>query len=255
MTRYSWNNFNKKIRRSIEQPHCAGSFGVQGPDSGMRLVVGRSGTHQKGERVQIELLVDLEDGIIADAKYQAFGPPSLIAASEGVCAIVLRKNYDQAKRIKADLIDLEFRDKRQEAAFPPSAYVHLNAVLEALEDAADKCLDIPIADGYVAPPEQMHEHSLEKGESLYPGWLDMDKVKKIAIIESVVETDIRPYVELDAGGVKIVDITNEKEILIAYQGACTTCYSSTGSTLSAIQQILRAKVYDDIIVIPQLASS
>ncbi len=49
-----------------------------------------------------------------------------------------------------------------------------------------------------------------------------------------------------------VDFINEKEVLISYEGSCTTCHSSTGSTLSAIQQILKSRVHPTLFVTPQL---
>lgn len=254
MMRYPWLSFNKKLRRALEQPQCSGSFSSIEARSGMRLAVGEEGSRERGVYVRIELLVDLEDGIIADAKFQAFGPPSLIVAAEGICILALRKNYDQARRISAELIDLEFREKKQESAFPGSASQDLNAVLSALEHAAKKCLDIPIADGYIAPPPQMQRHSQgERAEALYPQWLEIEKPQQLAIIEKVIAEEIRPYIELDAGGINIQDVKGY-EILIAYQGSCTSCYSATGSTLSAIQQILRTKIHEEIVVIPDLAS-
>jgi NifU-like protein len=55
---------------------------------------------------------------------------------------------------------------------------------------------------------------------------------------------------LDAGGVTVVNLINDKELLISYQGACTSCYSSIGATLSYIQQVIRAKIHPDITVVP-----
>ena len=70
--------------------------------------------------------------------------------------------------------------------------------------------------------------------------------EKFSIIEQVVQTEIRPYIELGPGGIQIIDLSNSHQLTIAYEGSCTSCHSATGSTLSAIQNILQAKVYHEI---------
>jgi NifU-like protein len=196
------------------------------------------------------LLVDEADGIIADAKFEAFGPTALIGAAEVACELLIRKNYDQAKRLSADLIDRQVRDKNEENAFPNDVSVYLNLVLLAIEEAVKQCMDIPLSDVYVASPII----SPNESNGGYPGWKELSQKQKLALIEEVIANDIRPYIELDAGGVQVVDLIDDRELIIVYQGSCTTCYSATGSTLTAIQQILRGKISPDLIVTPRLTA-
>lgn len=72
------------------------------------------------------------------------------------------------------------------------------------------------------------------------------------VIEEVMKEEIRPYIELDGGGVEVINLLNNREVIIAYEGSCTSCFSSTGATLSYIQQTLRAKVHPELIVIPNI---
>lgn len=250
-TPYPWASYSKKLNAKIESPKFSGSFSPQeAKDKGMRLVIGREGQTSEGNAVTFYLLVDESDGVIADVKFQAFGASSLIGAAEGASELLIRKNYDQARRISAELIDRQLRDRNEENAFPPEAGAYLNLVLTAIEDAANQCTDIPFADTYTTPP--MIFETTEHGE--YPGWKELTKQEKIAIIEEIINREIRPYIELDAGGVQILDLSEDHQLLIAYQGSCTSCHSATGSTLNAIEQILQAKVYPDIKVVPDLSS-
>ncbi len=89
-------------------------------------------------------------------------------------------------------------------------------------------------------------------EGGYPGWEELPLKKKIAVIEEVLNQDVRPYIALDAGGVEVLNLLNDKEVVIAYQGACTSCYSSVGTTLSYIQQVLRNKVHPSLSVTPNV---
>ena len=209
----------------------------------MRLVAGREG------KVCLYWLVDEADGVIADAKFQAFGPVGLIAAAEIASELVLRKNYDQASRISAELLDQHLRDKKETPAFPKECHTYLNQVLTAIDKAVYQCLDIPFAATYETTPIERDFPEIPGG---LPGWEEMPDNQKIQLIEEVIEKEIRPYIELDAGGVKVVEFKARHEVHISYEGACTSCHASTGSTLSAIQQILKMRLHPSLVVIPRL---
>ncbi len=199
----------------------------------MRLCQGAGG---KECTATLSLLIDEEDGIIADTTFEAFGPPSLHEALEATCKLLLRKNYFQARRLSAELIEKELSTEVEDA--------YLNLIIDAIDAATEGCMDIPIEDLYVAPPE------MEGGERVvYPNWENLSDDQKKGIIAEVIERDIKPYVELDAGGVEVVKV-EENRVTIVYSGNCTSCFSATGATLDAIGNILRHKVYPDLMVIP-----
>ena len=250
---FPWSRYSKKLVAKIEKPRCIGFFTKdQSEERGMRLAIGEQGRVKDGNSVQLYWLVDLDDGIIVDARFQVYGQSALIGAAEIACELCIGKNYDQAKRISADLIDKQVRDKSDEPAFPKETSPHLNLILNAMESASEQCIDIKLADNYIAPPAP-----LDFGETLeggYPGWAELSTEKKLALIEEVIARDIRPYIELDSGGVQAINLINNTEVIIAYQGSCTSCFSATGTTLSYIQQVLRAKVHPSLSVEPDLTT-
>ena len=239
-----WELFSKKLREKIDHLRFVGFFTEQvAREKHMRLVTGRDGD------LCFYWLVDESDGVIADVKFQAFGPIALIAAGEIASELVLRKNYDQASRISADLLDQHVRDRKDHPSFPPQVHKYLNQAISAIEQAVSQCLDIPYTADYDLTPI---EHDFGEIPGGIPGWEDFPTGQKLKIIEEVIDKEIRPYIELDAGGVKVLQLKEEREVLISYEGSCTTCHSSTGSTLTAIQQILRARVHPGLVVIPEL---
>ncbi len=249
---FPWYRYSKKLANKIAQPRNAGYFTKEESEArAMFLADSSDGSLDEGNCVHLYWLVDTDDGIIVDARFQAFGQSALIGAAEAACELLIGKNYDQAKRVNADLIDRQVRDKSDEPAFPREAYPHLNLVLSAIESAAEKCTFIPFASTYTAPPVPTGAGN-EIVEGGYPGWIDLPLKKKIAVIEEVLDRDVRPYIELDAGGVHVLNLLNDKEVIITYSGACTSCYSSIGTTLSYIQQILRNKVSSSLTVTPNL---
>lgn len=250
---FPWSRYSKKLNAKIDRPRCAGFFTKeQSEERGMRLAYGQEGAIEDGNFISFYWLVDPDDGVIVDARFQLYGQSALIGAAEAACELMVGKNYDQARRISTELIDKQVRDRPDVPAFPKETSPHLNLVLEAIDKAAEQCLDIPLAPNYVAPPAPRDIGEILEGG--YPGWENLTKGQKVALIEEIIARDIRPYIELDAGGIQVLDLINGNELSIAYQGSCTSCFSATGTTLSYIQQVLRGKVHPSLVVVPDLSN-
>lgn len=251
---FPWVRYSKKLKTKIESPRSVGIFTAEEAEArAVRLASAASGSVHDGNAIRLFWLVDKDDGIIIDAKFQVYGQSALIGAAEIVCELLVGKNYDQARRISADLIDKQVRDRADTPAFPKETNPHLNLVLEAIDACAEQCMDIPFADTYVSAPVPSNIGEVLPGG--YPGWKELTLKKKIAVIEQVLDQDVRPYIALDAGGVTVLNLLNDKELVITYQGSCTSCYSAIGTTLSYIQQVIRAKVHPDITVVPDMPAS
>lgn len=251
ITPFPWSRYSQKLMAKIDNPRCSGAFtqeDAEGRD--MRFAEGAEGHVRDGNMVSFTWLVDKDDGIIVDSKFQVFGQSALIGAAEVACELLVGKNYDQARRLTAELIDKQVRDRSEIPAFPKETYPHLNLILGAIENAAEQCSDLPLPSAYVSAPVPKDIGEVLEGG--YPGWKEFTLKQKIGLIEEVLDRDIRPYIALDAGGVVVLNLINDRELVIAYQGSCTSCYSSIGTTLSYIQQIMRAKVHPDIVVVPEI---
>lgn len=240
----AYEKLGKKVRN---RTHHLRFFGVfteeESLEKGMRLVLGRE------DGLTLYFLVDESDGVIADAKYQVYGSIFDMIAAEVLSELVIRKNYDQASRVSADLIDQHLRDEKSRPAFPEEGYGALNKVISALDHAVSLCLDIPCQTTYERTPIEKDFPEIPGG---VPGWDSFSDQERLGLIEGVIEQEIRPYIELDAGGVRVLEFKNGGELHIAYEGSCTSCHSATGSTLSAIQHILRARLNPSIVVIPKI---
>lgn len=248
---FVWSRYSRKVQIRIETPYSVGSFEEsQAEGRDLFLAVGSAGSVVDGARVDFYWLVDKTDGVIIDARFQVYGTSSLVGASEVAIELLIGKNYDQAKRISADLIDTHARDRRDIPAFPPETFSSLNLVVDAIEAASERCKHLPLAINYVAPPVTGHEIQVVEGG--YPNFRALTLPQKLAVINQVMDKEVRPYVQLDAGDVTVLNFVEPNEVSIAYSGSCTSCHSSTGATLSYIQQILRAQIDPELNVIPEL---
>lgn len=247
---FPWAVYGQKLTRKICRPCFAGYFDEsEAKERKLRLAVGKAGLLEDGNFITLYWLLDPQDGVIIDCRFQVFGQSALIGGAEIACEILSGKNYDQAKRLSADLLEQQVQEKGKKRGFPPETYPHLNLVLEAIDHAAMQCTDIPFALNYVAPPKPLKEH---EGGDGYPGWESLEEGQKIAVIEEVLNSEVRPYIAMDAGGIEVLELTSDFQLKIAYQGNCTSCLSSVGATLSFIQHTLRSRVCVKLTVIPQL---
>lgn len=247
---FPWFRYSRKLKSKILKPRNVGFFTAEdAKNRGMRLAVGVEGSIKDGNAVSLYWLVDPDDGVIVDSKFQVFGQSALIGAAEAACEVLVGKNYEQARRLSAEILDREMRDQSDQPAFPWETSPHLNLVIGAIEEAAEQCTDISVPQTYEAPPAPKPGEVLEGG---YPGFDELPDDQKKRVIEDVLDHEIRPYIALDGGGVDVVKFEGGRKVFIAYQGNCTSCMSSVGATLSYIQQTLRNLVHPEIIVIPEL---
>lgn len=209
----------------------------------MRLCTGYEES-QAGDRFKLFILVDKADGIIADIRFQIFAKSSFYLVLEALCELVLLKSYVQAQKVSAALIESKLK-KDLKKPLPKGCDEAINLSLFALDEALRGCTDIAVEDQQLMTP-------LENGDVLYevPNWMHLNIKDQLIILEEVIAKDIRPYIELDEGGIEIISLKEGIFLTIGYKGACSTCHASTGSTLTAIQQILRSKVFPALVVIP-----
>lgn len=66
-------------------------------------------------------------------------------------------------------------------------------------------------------------------------------------INQVLETQVRPALAGDGGGLEVVGLQGSN-LTIRYQGACGTCPSAIQGTLAAIQNLLRAEIDENLTV-------
>lgn len=50
---------------------------------------------------------------------------------------------------------------------------------------------------------------------------------------------VRPYLEADGGGISLVDITDEMDVLVELHGACTSCSMSSMTMKAGVESTIR----------------
>lgn len=76
---------------------------------------------------------------------------------------------------------------------------------------------------------------------------------RIIAIETAIDNTVRQFLIMDGGDIDILSVKekgDEFEVYISYLGACSSCSSSGGGTLLAIENALKDKLHPNIRVIP-----
>src|SRR5262245_6144394 len=102
---FYWSQYSKKVALRIETPYCLGRFSKQeAQERSLHFAKAVLNSIEEEYALELTWLVDPEDGVVVDARFLAFANSALIAALEASRELVIGKNYDQCKRLTAELI-------------------------------------------------------------------------------------------------------------------------------------------------------
>ena len=77
----------------------------------------------------------------------------------------------------------------------------------------------------------------------------MNDVEKYEAIEALFDKAIRPALMSDGGNIEL-DLVKGNEVIVSFEGACGSCPSSAGATLTGIERAIQQNVFKEAVVIP-----
>ncbi|SPN73973.1 Fe-S cluster assembly protein NifU,NifU-like N terminal domain [Chlamydia serpentis] len=242
-----WSTLSSKVMKKFLAPHCAGTFSEEEAElKNAHLIIGKQGHKLMGNSLTFYWLVDKQNGIILDAKFQYFGHPYLIPLAETTCNLVAGKSYSEAYKLTVDDIDRSLRTQIQEPALPKDSLSLYHFVIDALDAAVEQCLEIPLEDGSFPLEEASFSPNFEDADPYNQSdWDALTHEQKLYALRNTIEQKIGPYIAMDGGQVTVESL-EDLVVTIAYSGNCSACPSSLGSTLNSIGQLLRAYIYPEL---------
>ncbi|RPI37686.1 MAG: Fe-S cluster assembly protein NifU [Nitrospiraceae bacterium] len=270
--------YTDKVKNAFLHPRNAGE--IADADA-----VGEVGSIVCGDALKIFLKIDKETGKITDAKFQTFGCASAIASSSALTEMVKGKNLDEASRItNKDIADHlgGLPDQKMhcsvmgrealEAAI--ASYRGETFPLETKEKVICKCFDVTedkirkvAIENHLTTVDEITNYTKAGGgcgecvkdinDILVDLWSvkklekpphpkKLTNLQKIALIQEIIESEIRPGLQADNGDLELVDVEGPK-VIVELRGMCTGCAMSD-VTIGRIQQKLRELVSEDIVV-------
>jgi NifU-like protein len=185
---------------------------------GCHLITASHGAEGAPERITLSLLVD-QGGLVTSARFRSAASGDLLAAYDGMLELVVGHLLIDAKEITPRRVEALLRGSSDQPAFD----LTLDAdkpffVLTKAVQAYEKPKDAP--------------HTADQ----LP-WGDIGLFEKVRRIETVLDQHVRPALASDGGGIDLVDLQSD-ELIVQYHGACGSCSSSIGGTLTFIQDSL-----------------
>ena len=271
--------YTKKVKDLFLHPKNVGE--IEHPDA-----VGEIGSIICGDALKLTLKIDKDTGRIIDAKFQTFGCASAIASSSALTEMVKGKTLDEALNISnkdiADFLGGLPEEKMhcsvmgQEALDAAIANYRGKApARESGERVVCKCFEVTeekirkvIIENRLTTVEEVTNYTKAGGgcgtcipdiEAILKGiWAlkplpekpkktgRLTNLQKIALIQDVIEREIRPRLQADNGDIELIDVEGP-QVIVALRAMCVGCPMG-GVTIKGIEEKLRELVSSDIVV-------
>ena len=243
------DKFSKKFEEAAAHPKNRGAYYQEDAvEKGMALV------EAKYKDMKLYWLVDTGEDRVYSAKFFAYGGKVSLAIGETLCSLVKGLTIEEACSLLGSDVENHLRDEPDVPSTPESKLFAFGAVEELLKIVKDdypgaKALAIASA---VAKKEDKPRRSMAELSMAEQAWMGLSVEDQKAQVNLVLDEKIRPALMADGGNVKVLDVVDGEKIIIQYQGACGSCGSSLGATLSFMEQALRKEIYNELIVVPNM---
>ncbi|HSB52314.1 MAG TPA: Fe-S cluster assembly protein NifU [Dissulfurispiraceae bacterium] len=271
--------YTEKVKDLFLHPKNVGE--IENPDA-----VGEVGSIVCGDALRLTLKVDKETNRIVDAKFQTFGCASAIASSSALTEVIKGMTVDEALKLtNQDLAEYLGGLPEEKMHCSVMGMEALDAAVrnyrgvkgeeEKGEDVVCKCFDVTgekirkvAVENHLTTVEEITNYTKAGGgcgtciplieEILKDLWSvklpaqktvapkRLTNLQKIALIQEVIETEIRPRLQADGGDIELIDVDGNK-VIVALRAMCVACPMG-GVTLKGIEEKLRELVSGDIVV-------
>jgi NifU-like protein len=197
-------------------------------------------------------LLDLKEDRVFSARFFAYGGKLSLVIGETLSVMVEGLTVEEACSLLKTDVEARLRDEPQVPAVPEAKRKAFDAVEELLKIAKEQ---YPAAKAVAIASTSIDKADFQSTTELNilaQAWLGLTKEEQKAQIEIVLDEHIRPALISDGGNVQVMDVTDGEKILVQYMGACGSCGSSLGATLSFMESTLRKHIYNELHVVPQM---
>ncbi|NWF52872.1 MAG: Fe-S cluster assembly protein NifU [Nitrospirae bacterium] len=271
-------DYTKRVKELFLNPKNVGE--IENPDA-----IGEVGSIVCGDSLRLTLKIDKETNKIVDARFQTFGCASAIASSSALTELIKGKTLDEALKITnrdiAEYLGGLPKEKMHCSVMGREALEDAIAnfrgekkpkteekiVCECFDVSEEKIRKVAI-ENHLTTAEDITNYTkagggcgscIPKIEAILKDiWFvkplpeikvklkKLTNLQKIALIQDVIDKEIRPRLQADGGDVELIDIEGNK-VLIGLRGMCVGCLMGN-VTLKGIEKKLKELVSEDITV-------
>ncbi len=271
--------YSEKVKDLFLHPKNTGE--IENPDA-----VGEVGSIICGDALKLTLNIDKETNRIIDAKFQTFGCASAIASSSALTELIKGKTIDEALKITnndiADYLGSLPREKMHcsvmgrealEAAIAqyrgekPPEIEEGELVCECFGVTDQKIMRV-ITENKLHTVEDVTNFTKAGGgcgscipdieKILKEVWAEkvveeivtpkkkLTNIQKIAMIQEIIEKEIRPLLQADGGDIELIDVDGNK-VIVSLRGMCIGCLMAD-VTVHNIEKKLKELISEELVV-------
>jgi NifU-like protein len=241
--------FSRKIESLAASPRHRGAFFTEDATAkDLALVTA------KYKDIKVYWLVDPQSDLIYDAKFFSYGGPVSMAMGEILCSLVRGMKLETACETTIEEIENLLRDEPGVPATAQpaeTAFANLPMLLDTARETYPSAKALALASLQLKQATSVDPRKgYESASEADAAWLAKSKQEQLDQVELVLNNDIRPGLNMDGGDLQILDLEEGKKLSVRYEGACGSCGSSVGATLSFIEDTLRRQLYGGMQVTP-----
>jgi NifU-like protein len=271
--------YTEKVKDFFLHPKNVGE--IDQPDA-----VGEVGSMLCGDALKLTLKIDRKTDRIVDARFQTFGCASAIASSSVLTELIKGKTLNEALELTnqdiAEYLGGLPKEKmhcsvmgREALEAAIANYRGETTSVDAGEKIICKCFEVSeekirrvVLENHLSTVEEITNYTKAGGgcgscipaleailkdiwsvrpESEMPKTpRKMTNLQRIALIEDVIEKEIRPRLQSDGGDIELIDVDGKK-VIVSLRAMCVECPMSD-VTLKGIEEKLRELVSEDLVV-------
>jgi NifU-like protein len=151
-------------------------------------------------------------------------------------------------------ISVEEKSANQSALSPASKSAHPGLPAAARVSSAPQNAPRTAPDGFVYP-DRSPVAALNRDAGALPPrranaaeWKALAPDGRRALIERVLEDDLRPAIRMDGGDIELVDLQDAR-VLVRLQGHCRGCHSATSTLKQGVERRLQEAVWPELEVV------
>lgn len=274
--------YTEKVRDLFLHPKNVGE--IENPDA-----VGEVGSIVCGDALKLTLRIDRDTDVIRDAKFQTFGCASAIASSTALTELIKNKTVDDALKISnKDIADYlgglprekmhcsvmgrealeaavaNYRGEKAPVAEEGEVICQCYGItdqklkrvirennLHSVEDVTNftkagggcgSCvpdIEAILREIWSERPAERREKPVKK----------LTNIQKIALIQEVIDREVRPPLQADGGDVELIDIDRNR-VIVSLRGMCRDCLMAD-VTVKNMEKKLKELVNDDLLVVTE----
>lgn len=242
---------SEKLQLVAKTPKFRGAiFQMEADDKGLALV------ESKVQSLKIYALVDPDSDKTLEVRFFTYGGPIFTALAETFCERAQNAVIDSFTLLTPEVLESALRDNVGTPALPadsPELAAMRTIAAELVRNYPEK-KKVALAARAARESSHYRQHTAEGRTEADQEWYAMGEVEQLRKIEECLDTHVRAALQMDGGGLDVLELSGGIRLKVRYQGACSSCGSSTGGTLVFIENQLREHVYYNLSVEPETPS-